>query len=240
MSQSAFPTQQGLHVAIVMDGNGRWAKARGRPREWGHRHGARTVRRIVEASPDLGIGVLTLYTFSSDNWMRPAREVGLLMRLFRRYLRTEVDDLRRNGVRLQVIGRRDRLSPDLVDAIERAEEITGSGNRLTLRLAIDYSSRDLLLEAVRLAADPTQLDRAGIGELLGEAMHCPGPAVDVDLLVRTGGEQRLSDFLLWECAYAELAFTRTMWPDFAPDELASILGEFRGRDRRFGRIAEAV
>lgn len=230
-----------LHVAIIMDGNGRWALARGRPREWGHRRGAEAVRRVVEAAPDLGIGTLTLYAFSSDNWQRPASEVALLMRLFQRYLRREADALADNGVRLRVVGRRDRLAPEVVAAIERAESRTAAGRRMTLRLAVDYSSRQALLEAVRLAAQIGASDvlHPGLPELLGRAMHAEGPSPDVDLLIRSGGEQRLSDFLLWECAYAELYFTATMWPDFTREDLAAALREFAGRERRFGNVALA-
>jgi undecaprenyl diphosphate synthase len=231
--------RSGLHVAIIMDGNGRWAQARGRRREWGHREGARAVRRVVEASPDLGINVLTLYAFSSDNWQRPKREVTLLMKLFRRYLKSEVDELKAEGVRLQVIGRRDRLEPDLVRLIDEAEATTASARRLTLRLAVDYSSRDLLVSAVREAAAGTDLDRASLSVLLGKAMHSDGPSADVDLLIRTGGEKRLSDFLLWECAYAELVFTDRMWPDFQGEALAAAVSDFASRNRRFGCVAEA-
>ena len=241
MKQSAIQATErpGLHVAIIMDGNGRWAQERGRRREWGHREGARAVRRVVEASPDLGIDVLTLYAFSSDNWQRPKREVRLLMKLFRRYLRSEIAELKAEGVRLQVIGRRDRLEPDLVSLVEQAERVTHAGRRLTLRLAVDYSSRVLLVSAVRAAAASTDLDRASLAILLGRTMHAGGPASDVDLLIRTGGEKRLSDFLLWECAYAELVFTDRKWPDFRGDELAQAVSEFSSRNRRFGRVAEA-
>jgi len=243
MNPSATPEPEapGLHVAIIMDGNGRWATARGRRREWGHRRGAEAVRRVVEAAPGLGIQTLTLYAFSSDNWQRPEREVRLLMRLFLRYLRKESPSLVRNGVRLRVVGRRDRLAPDLVAAIERAERETAGGRRLTLRLAVDYSSRQMLLEAVRRAAlvPLGDLARTDVSALLGEAMHSEGPSPDVDLLIRTGGERRLSDFLLWECAYAELLFTPVMWPDYDGTQLAAALSDFRARDRRFGRVAKA-
>ena len=241
MTQSALreDDRHGLHVAIIMDGNGRWARGRGRRREWGHREGAKAVRRVVEASPDLGINVLTLYAFSSDNWQRPEREVRLLMRLFRRYLKSEIAELKAEGVRLQVIGRRDRLAPDLVRLIEESEKATQLCRRLSLRLAVDYSSRDLLVSAVRAAAAGTDLDRASLSLLLGQAMHTEDPAPDVDLLIRTGGEKRLSDFLLWECAYAELVFTDRMWPDFHGDALAEAVSEYFSRNRRFGRVAEA-
>ena len=234
-------TQSTFHVAIIMDGNGRWALARRRPREWGHRRGAEAVRRVVEAAPGLGIRTLTLYAFSSDNWLRPAREVTLLMRLLQRYLRRECEELLENGVRLRVLGRRDRLPPEVVAAIDHAEAATAAGARMTLRLAIDYSSRYALLEAVRTAAraGTSDVQRADVAELLSQAMHSDGPSPDVDLLIRTGGEQRLSDFLLWECAYAELHFTRTMWPDFTAEDLVSALQEFAGRERRFGSVALA-
>lgn len=229
----------GLHVAIIMDGNGRWATARGRARNFGHRRGAESVRSVVRAAPDLGIRTLTLYAFSSDNWKRPASEVSVLMKLFRRYLKTEVDELRENGVRLKVVGRRDRLAPALVAAIERAERATAGGGQLELRLAVDYSSRDLMLEAVRAAAAASDIDRKDLATLLGEVMNGDGRAPDVDLLIRTGGERRLSDFLLWECAYAELYFTQTMWPEFTGGDLEAALADFRARDRRFGEVAVA-
>jgi undecaprenyl diphosphate synthase len=227
------------HVAIIMDGNGRWATARGRPREFGHRQGAESVRHVVEAAPDLGIGTVTLYAFSSDNWHRPAAEVTVLMKLFRRYLKSETAELVRNGVRLRVVGRRDRLDQQLVRAIERSEEATSGGTRLLLRLAVDYSARDLLVEAVRRAATAPDVERNSLANLLGQAMHGGGPAPDVDLLIRTGGEQRLSDFLLWECAYAELYFTPVMWPDFGAIELGEAIRDFRTRDRRYGQVAAA-
>jgi undecaprenyl diphosphate synthase len=241
MTQSTFHESgpEGLHVAMIMDGNGRWAVARGRPREWGHRHGAETVRRVVEAAPGLGIRTLTLYAFSSDNWQRPETEVTVLMKLFRRYLRSEVAELKESGVRLRVVGRRDRLSPPLVRAIERAEAETAEGRRLLLRLAVDYSSRDVLLRALRDAAESSSFERHDMAMLLGRAMHASGPARDVDLLIRTGGERRLSDFLLWECAYAELLFTPVMWPDYTGDDLAEAIRDYRSRDRRFGRVAVA-
>jgi undecaprenyl diphosphate synthase len=230
------------HVAIIMDGNGRWALARGRRREWGHRRGAEAVRRVVKAAPGLGIKTLTLYAFSSDNWQRPATEVSTLMALLRRYLRREAAALAENGVRLLVVGRRDRLPAAVVAAIEEAESATAGGRRMTLRLAIDYSSRHALLEAVRSAvrAGASDVQRADLADLLGRVMNANGPSDDVDLLIRTGGEQRLSDFLLWESAYAELHFTPVMWPDFGAQELAAALGEFATRERRFGKVAVAV
>src|SRR6058998_1830685 len=203
-----------LHVAIVMDGNGRWATRRGLPRTAGHRAGAEAVRRVVEAAPPLGIGALTLFAFSADNWRRPPGEVAALLRLFARYLRSETPRLVENGVRLEVVGRRDRLPLPLVAAIAAAEDATAGGTRLHLRLAVDYSAR-WAIRTCRLLPD-------------------------VDLLIRSGGERRLSDFLLWECAYAELFFTDMMWPDFAATDLATAVADFHGRERRFGAVPEAA
>jgi undecaprenyl diphosphate synthase len=226
-----------MHVAVIMDGNGRWANARGLPRVAGHREGAKAVRRVVEAAPGLGVGTLTLYAFSSDNWQRPPREVGALMRLFRGYLASETQRLIENGVRLTVIGRRDRLPEVLARAIAGAEAATAGGTRLHLRLAIDYSAREAILRAAALAAG-REVERAEFQALLGAAVGAREPAPDVDLLVRSGGEQRLSDFLLWECAYAELWFTPRMWPDFDAATLAEAVAEFQRRERRFGRVQE--
>ncbi len=202
-----------------MDGNGRWATARGLPRTAGHRAGADAVRRVVESAPSLGVETLTLFAFSSDNWKRPTREVTTLMRLFHRYLASEAAALQDNGVRLSVIGRRDRLAPSLVRQIVAAERLTADGRRLHLRLAVDYSARDAIKRSVREASSL-------------------GP--DVDLLIRTGGERRLSDFLLWECAYAELHFIDKRWPDFDATDLEQALADFHGRQRRFGALPAAV
>ena len=235
---------RGIHVAIIMDGNGRWATARGQLRTAGHIAGAKTVRKIVEAAPDSGIGTLTLYAFSADNWRRPSREVGLLMRLFRRYLISEVARCVTNGVRMKIIGRRDRIPGELLRAICSAESATKDGRTLELRIAVDYSSRDAILRAARrLPAEfprDTETDRAAFSELLADVDHGIGESRDVDLLIRTGGEQRLSDFLLWECAYAELYFTRRMWPEFSPADLHEAVEEFRARERRFGAVPAAA
>lgn len=231
-----------LHVAIIMDGNGRWATARGMTRAAGHRQGAESVRRVVEAAPGVGIGTLTLYAFSSDNWRRPPREVAALMRLFRSYLRSETDRLIENGVRLTMIGRRDRLPAVLRATMEEAEHRTRSGRRLHLRLAIDYSARDSIIRAARLAGEGVTHTRESFAELIARAcsQEAGERTPDVDLLVRTGGERRLSDFLLWECAYAELYFTDMMWPDFDADALAEAVGDFSTRERRFGGLSVAA
>ena len=215
----------GLHVAIIMDGNGRWAARRSMPRAAGHRAGATAVRRTVEAAPDLDISTLTLYAFSEDNWSRPQREVSALMKLLGRYLIQETERCIANGVRLTAIGRRDRLPAPLVALLEESERKTAGGTRLLLRLAIDYSSRQAILDAIRRA--PAHVSEEQFSALVGP---------DVDLLIRTSGEQRLSDFLLWECAYAEMVFTPRMWPDFGPADLADAVSEFHHRERRFGGV----
>lgn len=244
--QSTFTRPTGLHVAIIMDGNGRWASARGLPRVAGHRAGAGAVRRTVEAAAGLGISILTLYAFSQDNWQRPQREVTTLMRLFRTYLASETGKCVENRVRLDFIGRRDRLQPGLLSAVEAAERKTAEGKALHLRIAIDYSARDAILRAAALAGkarDPGHMSKEEFARLLGQVdgSHSAVPPVpDVDLLIRTGGEQRLSDFLLWESAYAEFVFTNRMWPDFGSTDLEAAVGEFHNRQRRFGGLPEAA
>jgi undecaprenyl diphosphate synthase len=227
---------KGIHVGIIMDGNGRWAAARGMPRTAGHRSGVRTARKIVEAATRSPfVGTLTLYAFSADNWSRPSPEVGALMRLLRRSLLIESKRCLENGVRLSIVGRRDRLPAALIVAIQEAEALTAHGRNLHLRVAIDYSSRESIMQAASLAhGEP--LTRERFAHLLAQATHDPFDVRDVDLLVRTGGEQRLSDFLLWECAYAEFYFTRCMWPEFTEQEFLRALNEFELRERRFGAV----
>ena len=219
-----FMKQSTLHIGIIMDGNGRWALARGLPRVAGHRAGVQAASRIVEAAPGAGVGILTLFAFSSDNWRRPRDEVEALMRLLADYLENETARAIGNGVRIETIGRRDRLDAGLRAAIERAEAATARGTRLRLRIAVDYSGRDAILAAARRVAS---LSRESLEGAIGPP---------VDLLIRTGGERRLSDFLLWECAYAELIFSRRMWPDFGAADLLGAVREFRGSDRRFGAL----
>jgi undecaprenyl diphosphate synthase len=227
------------HVAIIMDGNGRWASQRGRPRTTGHLAGAKTVRGIVEHARRAQIGVLTLYAFSADNWRRPGDEVSALMSLFRRYLAAEVPRCIETGIRLSVVGRRDRLSPALVKSIEAAEEATRHCTAMRLRLAVDYSAREAIVEAARHAGG-RRVSRDRFALALAQATNDFDVVPDVDLLIRTGGEQRLSDFLLWECAYAELVFSRRLWPEFTPRDLDAALIEFGRRDRRFGAIEVAA
>ena len=232
-----MPVQaEGIHAAIIMDGNGRWAVSRGKPRTAGHIVGARVVRDIVEAAPSCGISMLTLYAFSADNWQRPSREVALLMRLFRRYLVKETSRCIANGVRMRIIGRRDRIPAELLKAIHNAEEATKHGRRLDLRIAVDYSSRDAIVRAGNALPRVSKHTIEELQREIDRVYHWTGPSRDVDLLIRTGGEQRLSDFLLWECAYAELYFTDRKWPEFSPADLAEAVAEFRSRERRFGAV----
>ncbi len=229
-----FALQSALHVAVIMDGNGRWATLRGLPRMAGHQAGSEALRRAVEAAPDLGVTALTAYAFSCDNWKRPAEEVDAIMALLGWYLRDEIPRMLADRVRLSVIGRRDRLPDSLVGVIDEAEAATRGCNRLHLRLAIDYSARESILTATGLCGGGTNVTPERFEQTLA-ATHRGGPQ-PVDLLIRTGGEQRLSDFLLWECAYAELVFIRRMWPDFGGSDLAKAVTEFRRRERRFGDV----
>lgn len=228
----------GLHAAIIMDGNGRWATHRGLPREAGHHAGVTALRRVVEAAPALGIATLTVYAFSSDNWRRPPAEVGALMMLVRRYLERELARLVEAQVLVTVIGRRDRLPADIVPAILKAEQATSGGTALHLRIALDYSAREAILaaaNAMRATGAAAEISRETFACLLGGQRASP----DVDLVIRTGGEQRLSDFLLWESAYAELYFTECLWPDFDGDDLADAITAFAARERRFGGLPAA-
>jgi undecaprenyl diphosphate synthase len=219
-----------LHVGIIMDGNGRWASRRGLTRSEGHRAGIDALRRVVRAAPDLNVGTLTVHAFSSDNWKRPQAETAELMAMFAHYLDAETEDLVRDGVRLSVIGRRDRLPDGLAAEIARSEAVTEWGDALHLRVAIDYSARDAILSAAHEASHLPELTRDAFASLLSQS------APDVDLLIRTSGEQRLSDFLLWECAYAEFFFTPQLWPDFDAADLAEAIEVYHRRERRFGAL----
>jgi undecaprenyl diphosphate synthase len=231
-------TRDGLHVAIIMDGNGRWATRRGLPRVAGHRAGLGAARRVVERALDVGIARLTLYAFSSDNWRRPAPEVQSIFWLLRAFLRLETERLRQRGARLRIIGRRDRLPEPVLQVIEKAERATAMGSRIHVCVAIDYSSRDAITRAAASAASALLNDGAPSPDLLGPLLMeaLAEHSADVDLLIRTGGEKRISDFLLWESAYAELLFTDTMWPDFGEADLEAALEEFNRRERRFGGV----
>lgn len=240
-SASYSESNRPLHVAIIMDGSGRWATGRGWPREEGHRAGTGAVRRAVEAAERLGLGTLTLFAFSGDNWRRPSREVANLMHIFEEYFRRDLPRWAESGTRVSVVGRRDRFAPQLQEAIEFAEEDTADGAGLHLRIALDYSGRDSILQAARqLRRRIIEPTREAFAELLGEITNSGGPSPDIDLLIRTGGELRMSDFMIWEAAYAELIFSDRLWPDFDGADLVAALCEYRARDRRFGCVEELV
>ncbi len=223
-----------LHVAIIMDGNGRWATRRGLSRTEGHIAGAETVRHIVAAAPAFGVGRLTMFALSSDNLRRPAEEVRGMMLLLESFLKSETRELVARGIRLNFIGRRDRVTPSLRREMRVAEQATIGGQILHLRIAIDYSSRDAIMNAAETADMDRPLSRQAFAQLITK--QGAEDYRDVDLLIRTSGERRLSDFLLWESAYAELWFTDTLWPDFAPSELRHAIDDYHKRDRRYGGL----
>jgi undecaprenyl diphosphate synthase len=225
-----------MHVAIIMDGNGRWATQRGLPRTAGHVEGAKAVRTTVESAARADIKVLTLYAFSSANWARPAAEITALMRLFGQYLFTETRRCLEQSIRVNVIGRRDRLSENLLRSIEQSERLSAAGERMLLRIAVDYSSQYSVVEAARRAAPRADLTSEDFHRLLHEVDHCAHPVGEVDLLIRTGNERRLSDFLLWESAFAELHFSDCLWPDFDEQRFRGALEDYNSRQRRFGKV----
>jgi undecaprenyl diphosphate synthase len=227
-----------LHVAIISDGNGRWATSRGLPRSAGHRAGAEAARRVIQAAPHLGIHTLTIFALSSANWQRPTTEVNSILRILHEYLLTETTHCLEEGVRLTVIGRRDRLPAGLREAVVDAEALTARGRRLHLRLAIDYSAREAIYRAACKFYKVTELSLESFSDVLSEVQR--GGSTDVDLLIRTGGEQRLSDFLLWECAFAEFVFVPKRWPDFAVTDLTDALKEFARRERTRGALPATV
>ena len=236
-AQESRPVEPPVHVAIIMDGNGRWAKARGLPRTAGHKKGVEAVRSTVQAARDLGIGYLTIFSFSSENWRRPESEVSDLMGLLRFYLRSEIAELHKGGIRLRVIGDRGRLSPDIVRMIENAEELTAGNTTMTLVVALSYGSRQEIVTAARRLAEEAvagRLDPAAIDEAAMTARLFTVDIPDPDLVIRTSGEQRLGNFLMWQSAYAELVFTDTLWPDFTKRDLEAAIEEFHRRERRFG------
>ncbi|WP_291842539.1 isoprenyl transferase [Maricaulis sp.] len=240
MTDDASADQTGpCHAAIIMDGNGRWAKARGRPRSFGHKRGVETVRRIVEDAGALGVRYLTLFSFSTENWSRPADEVGALFELLRHYVEADLEGLAKRGVRIRIVGRRDNLGPDLVAIIDRAERRTRDNTEFHLTIAFNYGGRDEILrmcqaiarEAAAGRLDPETLDETVLGAHL-DTVGLP----DVDLLIRTSGEQRISNFLLWQAAYAELVFLDVLWPDFSRQDLARAIDVYRQRSRRYGGV----
>jgi len=227
-----------LHVAIISDGNGRWATSKGLPRSAGHRAGAETARRIIEAAPRMGIHTLTLFALSSANWKRPDAEVQAILRLLHEYLLTETTHCIDEGVRLSIIGRRDRLPATLRQAVVDSEAATARGTRLHLRLAVDYSAREAIYHAACRFYKVTELSPESFSTVLAEVLH--GGSTEVDLLIRTGGEQRLSDFLLWECAFAEFVFLQKRWPDFTAEDLEAAVMEFNSRERTRGALPDAI
>ena len=236
-SNSLPPGPLPRHIAIIMDGNGRWAQARGLPRIAGHRRGAEAVRRTLAAAAELGIPYLTLFGFSSENWKRPLTEVDDLMGLLRHYLRGEIAELHRNGVRLRVIGERARLAPDIVSLIGNAETLTRDNGGVNLTIALSYGGRAEIIAAMRTIAAKAasgQLRADEIDEAVISRHLFTADIPDPDLLIRTSGEQRISNFLLWQCAYAELVFTKTLWPDFGRADLEQAIADYGGRERRYG------
>lgn len=230
------------HIAIIMDGNGRWAQARGLPRTAGHKKGIEAVERVVKAAAELDIDYLTLFGFSSENWSRPVEEVKELMRLLRMYLRAETAELHRNNIRLQVIGNREQLDPEIVELITNAENLTQHNDAITVVIALNYGGRNDILEAsykyaLSCSEQGLKPDFAHAEEffpLYLSTKDIPDP----DILIRTSGEKRISNFLLWQCAYSELVFSSTFWPDFGRSDLESAIADYKQRDRRFGRIHE--
>jgi undecaprenyl diphosphate synthase len=233
----AAPRSLPRHIAIIMDGNGRWAQARGLPRIAGHRRGSEAVRRAVAGARELGIPYLTLFGFSSENWKRPSSEIHDLMGLLRHYLRGEIAELHKNGVRLKVIGQIGRLAPDIVSLIEHAEAVTRDNSAVTLTVALSYGGRAEIVAAVRSIAAQVSQGSLAVDAVDEDCLARHLFTVDLpdpDLLIRTSGEQRISNFLLWQCAYSELVFTKTLWPDFAKSDLEQAIDEYCGRERRYG------
>jgi undecaprenyl diphosphate synthase len=230
----------GLHVAIIMDGNGRWAKQRGLPRSLGHRAGVAALRRTVEGAPKLGIDRLTVFGFSTENWSRPPREISELMGLLKAYFASDLARLERDGVKVKIVGRRSGLEPDILDIVERAEARTANNGRFHLQVAFNYGARADIVDAARSFAKAVECGKATADQLderLFEAALSTSPAPAPDLIIRTSGERRLSNFLLWECAYAELVFQDVYWPDYGPEHLSAAIADFQSRERRYGGVS---
>ncbi len=229
------------HIAVIMDGNGRWAAARGLPRTMGHQRGSEAVKRITHAAAELGVKYLTLFGFSSENWSRPESEVKELMKLLRSYLRSETAELHKNGIRLRVIGNRRDFDQDIIDLIDNAERLTADNRKITLVMALNYGGRNDILHAANALADYAAREKRKLSEEEVEALFpqflMTSGIPDPDLMIRTSGEQRISNFLLWPCAYTEFVFTNTLWPDFDKQSLEQAIEEYNRRDRRFGNIA---
>jgi undecaprenyl diphosphate synthase len=231
---------KGLHVAIIMDGNGRWAKQRGLPRALGHRAGVAALRRTVEGAPELGIERLTVFGFSTENWSRPPREISELMGLLKAYFASDLTRLERDGVKVKIVGRRSGLDPDILSIVEQAEARTASNGRFHLQVAFNYGARADIVEAARTFAKAVERGDAKADQLdehVFQAALSTSPAPAPDLIIRTSGERRLSNFLLWECAYAELVFQDVYWPDYGPEHLSAAIADFHSRERRYGGVS---
>ncbi len=226
-----------LHIAIIMDGNGRWAKARHRPRVFGHQAGVKTVRRIVEDAADLGIRYLTLYSFSTENWSRPKAEISALFGLLKEYVNADLDTLHSNGVRIRILGARDGLTDDLLKVVEKVENTTKDNSEFFLNIAFNYGGRDEIIRAIKAAADAGE-DISEISEQKLEMFLDTAELPEPDLVIRTSGEKRTSNFLLWQSAYSEFIFTDVLWPDFSRDDLVAAINEYQSRERRFGSVTE--
>jgi undecaprenyl diphosphate synthase len=243
MTEAKIPATPAIavprHVAIIMDGNGRWAAARGLPRVEGHRRGVEAVRRTVRAAADIGIQYLTIFSFSAENWTRPASEIGELMGLLRRFIRNDLAELHRSGVRVRIVGERDGLAPDIARLLTEAEELTKENDRLTLVVAFNYGARQEIVRAAKRMAEQVVAGDLSLADIdvdrLSAALDAP-EIPDPDLIIRTSGEQRLSNFLLWQSAYSELVFVPTYWPDFDRAALEMAIREYQQRERRFGGL----
>lgn len=237
-ANSTYTANFPMHIAIIMDGNGRWAKARHRPRVFGHQAGVKTVRRIVEDAADIGVKYLTLYSFSTENWTRPQAEIAALFNLLKQYVEDDLETLNRNNVRIRIIGSRKGLRDDLHELIDRVEAVTAQNNEFFLNIAFNYGGRDEILRAVSKASlageDVSALTEDSLGKYL-DTCDIPEP----DLVIRTSGEKRISNFLLWQAAYAEFFFTDVLWPDFSRADLEAAIAEFQSRERRFGNLNAA-
>lgn len=232
-------TNELQHIAIIMDGNGRWAKSRGLPRSAGHKQGADTLRKIVQVVADMGIKYLTVYAFSTENWQRPKEEVDYLMKLLRQYLESELKEIQERGARICFIGERSMLADDIVAQIEKIETETAGNQGFTLCIALSYGSRQEMVAAVRKIATEVKSGRCDIADinekLINDSLYTRN-IPDPDLVIRTSGEQRISNYLLWQIAYSEMFFTKTLWPDFSQEELKNIVNEYQSRERRYGKV----
>lgn len=238
-SRSTYSANVPLHIAIIMDGNGRWAQARHRPRVFGHQAGVKTVRRIVEDAADIGIKHLTLYSFSTENWTRPKSEIEALFQLLKKYVSDDLKSLNSNNVRVRIIGSRKGLRPDLIEVIDRVEATTRNNDKFFLNIAFNYGGRDELVRAIQTMTAKGLSGREITDQVLSAHLDT-NDIPDPDLVIRTSGEQRISNFLLWQAAYAEFVFTEVLWPDFTRADLEAAISEFQGRDRRFGNLSDTA